>query len=267
LFYGCIELGAILVLWKSSYRLPFVLAWVCLHLGILMVMMPAYWVQMWCYILILDWRGIAKLIPSHKSGFIKPTASFVSLAIGPGATLFSLLGFAICLGLVVVLVRQLEFWPFTSVPMYSNAVIPDLERRPVIEELQLCAQRARAGEPTAWKRPWVTSEAWEDIWIVPVECAQPISLHKLLEKRPDVKFVRWSQFAKVVREVTIADLLAKPKGRVKFEALTPDYPATRFLLQVEAVVKRSLPEWHEYKCLEMVCRADPEWIVIGRIDL
>src|SRR5579864_295929 len=266
-FTVVIELAAILVLWKSSYRLPFVLAWTCLHMGILLVMMPAYWVQMWCYILVLDWGGITKLISGHKSEVIYPMASSLPLAAGPSAIFVSLLGFSICLALLVILVRQCECWPFTTVPMYSNAVSPDLERRPMLEELQLRAERAKAGDVSAWRRPWVTPEAWEDIWIIPRRDAQPISLHKLLEKRPNIKFVRWSQFAKVVREVTITDLIAKPKGRAEFDALAPEYPATRFLRQVEAVVKRALPEWNEYKRLEMVCHADPEWIVIGRIDL
>jgi hypothetical protein len=267
-FTVIVELSAILVLWNPSLCLPLVLAWICLHVGILLVMMPAYWVQMWCYILVLDWRHLIAVAANREPiEVVNSSANASSVGGELGATVLCIIGSLISLGLVLVLVRQLESWPLTSVPMYSNAVSPDAEQRPSREELQLRAQKATGGDSTAWKRAWVPSEVWEDIWIVPVGSEPPIPLFDLLDKQPDTKFVRWSQFAKVVRGMAIADLVAKPRDRVDFDATDAEYPATRFLRELVTVVKHGLPDWRRYQRLDFVCRADVGWIVIGRADL
>jgi hypothetical protein len=268
-FSVVVELCSILVLWKSVFCLPLVLAWTCHHVGILLVMMPAYWVQMWCYTLVLDWRSIIAVALGREPPSVVNSLTSASPVGGQfGVTVLIAIGYLVCLGLGLVLLQHSEFWPFTSLPMYSNAVPPDSEPRPTREELQIRARRAWNGDLAAWKRAWVSSEVWEDIWIVPAgDNRRPMSLFDLLDKQPDTKFVRWSQFAKVVRTVAIADLVAKAGDSVDLSAVDAEYPATRFLRKVVAVVKHGLPDWQQYQRLELVCHADSDWIVIGRTDL
>jgi hypothetical protein len=260
-----VELGAVAALWDSPLRLVLVLGWSALHVGILLVMMPAYWVQMWCYTLILDWRQLlAAVAPGGAGAASTGPACCADL---PGARLLSAVGWLFCLGLVVYLWRQKEHWPLTTVPMYSNGAPPDEDGPPAREELKARAERARRGDAGAWKRPWVAAEAWQDIRIVPAEDRAPVPLIEAVDRQRDMKFVRWSQFAKVVREVAIADLAAKPEGRIEFHASGAEFPASRFLRDLVPVVRNGLPDWRQYRRLELVCRTDSEWVVIGEANL
>jgi len=252
-----VELGAVLALLGTPFRVALVLAWTGLHVGIVLVMMPAYWVQMWCYLLVL-WPGAPSAVGDPG---------------GPGAAVLAGIGYLVCLGLIASLTRQSEAWPVTSVPMYSNGAPPDAERLLTREELKIRAQRAGGGDVKAWKRAWVSSEIGEDIWIVPREDRSdrgPLPLFDLLSGQPGVKLVRWSQYAKVVRQVAIADLAAKPAGCVALEetdAAAAEYPASRFLRDVADVVRKGLPDWRGYRRLDFVCCTDAGWIVIGRAEL
>lgn len=255
-----IELSAPLVLWIPLLRVPMVLAWSGLHVGILLVMMPAYWVQMWCYLLVLDWRPVAAAVTGRQP------ASFVAPTDDVGAIALSVFGLLACVTLLVVLVRHSEQWPFTSVPMYSNGVLASAQRLPAPEELHQRAMRALRGHPGAWKRAWVAEEVMEDVRIVPVDGGEPVSLFHALAAQ-GAGLGRWSQFAKLVRAVAIADIVAWPAGRLDLDGAGAESAATRFLRTMVPVVTRGLSDWRAYERLELVCRTESGWLVIGRADL
>jgi hypothetical protein len=254
-----IELSAPLVLGSLALRLPFVLAWCALHVGILLVMMPAYWVQMWCYLLVLDWYQIVGFVVGRH---LAPAA--VPDTHGAGAIALSVFGFVFCAVLVVVLMRQVEQWPFTSVPMYSNGVPPENLALPTRDELHTRAIRASRGDVTAWQRPWVSTEILEDIRLVPRDGGDPILLFDTMAKQ-DVRFVRWPQYAKVVRTVAIADIAVKPADRP--DATGAQYPAGQFLGGLADMVREGLPEWLRYERLELVCNTSSGWLVTGCAEL
>lgn len=267
-FTVVVEICAILVLWDTPFRLPLVLAWTSLHVGILLVMMPAYWVQMWCYTLVIDWHSIITVPTRRDPGDAVNVLAGAPFGRGElGATVLSVFGYLVCLGLAAILWRQSESWPFTSVPMYSNSVPPQAELPPTRDELQIRAKRSCNGDVGAWKRAWMSSEAWEDIWIVRPEDHSPKSLLEVLEKRSGATLIRWSQFAKVVRTVVISDVVAKPAGHLEFDATDAEYPGTHFLRTVAAFVKRELPDWRQYQRLDLVVCTDSGWIVVGRADI
>jgi hypothetical protein len=254
-----IELSAPLVLAGSAFRVPVVLAWCALHVGILLVMMPAYWVQMWCYLLVFNWYQIVGVVLGRH---LAPAA--VPDTDGAGAIALSVFGLVFCAVLVVVLVRQIEQWPFTSVPMYSNGVPPQDLAPLTRDELHTRAVRAARGDVTAWQRPWVSTEIQEDIRLVPREGGEPTSLFDVMVEH-DVRFVRWSQYAKVVRAVAIADIAVKPADRP--DTTGAQYPAGRFLGDLAEMVHEGLPEWSRYERLELVCNTSSGWLVTGCAEL
>ncbi|HEV2638605.1 MAG TPA: hypothetical protein VGX23_25890 [Actinocrinis sp.] len=241
------------------YRLIFVLAWSGLHIGILLVMMPAYWVQMWCYLLVLDWYQIAGFaLGRHLQAVPGPDLHSAS------AYAFSGFGLAFCLTLLVVLVRQIEQWPFTAVPMYSNGVAPADLTPPDRGELHGRAVRALRGHTSAWPRPWVSAEIQDDVRLVPRDGGAPVPLFDEVAEL-DVKFVRWSQYAKVVRGVTIEDVAAKPADRPDLTG--PQFPAGRFLAGLADLVREGLPDWPRYARIELVCHTRQGWLPVGCADL
>jgi hypothetical protein len=247
-----IELSAPVAIAVSPARVPLIALWVCLHVGILAVMMPAYWVQMWCYLLLV--------VPALTPHGAVP-------ADVPGAAVFTAVGALACLVLVAVLVRQSEEWPFTAVPMYSNGrpageVVP-----PSRAELASLAARAHRGRHRSWQRAWVVEEVMEDIWVRPRGGGEGKQLFHLVHEHEVAKFARWSQYGKVVRATAIADVVAKSADRAELDAPGADYPAARLLNAVAPVVRRALPDPDRYERLELVCRTSCGGVVIAATAL
>jgi len=247
-----IELSAPAAIAVSPLRVPLIALWVCLHVGILFVMMPAYWVQMWCYLLLV--------VPALTPHAAVPTDA-------PGADVFAVIGVLGCLTLLVMMLRQSEEWPFTAVPMYSNGrpaaeVVP-----PRREELATRAAQAHRGRHRSWQRAWVVEEVMEDIWVRPVEGGEGRPLFHLMLENKVAKFVRWSQYGKVVRATAIADVVAKSADHAELDAAGADYPAARLLRAVTPVIRRALPGWERYDRLELVCRTTCGGVVIASTAL
>jgi hypothetical protein len=259
-----IELSSPLAIWDVSFLPPLVLLWSALHVGILLVMMPAYWVQMWCYVMVLDVDRAAALVTGRQLS--KAPALPATTGSTTGDAALFLLGGAVAVTLLIVLTIRSEAWPLTSVPMYSNSELPGRERRPSLEELPTRARRALAGDVAAWKRPWMSAEAWEDVHVVSAEGART-PLFGLMEALPGATFARWSQYAKVLRSVVLADLAAKSAAAVAPDAAAGEFPASCFLRELAHAVNRQLPNANEYDRLEAVCLSDQGWVVIGRAAL
>ena len=99
---------------------------------------------------------------------------------------------------------------------------------------------------------------------MPRDGGEPVALVEAMGET-DAKFVRWSQYAKVVREVAVADLAAKPADGY---ALTgPDRPAGRFLADAAAMVRAAMPDWERYERLELVCHTTRGWLATGSAPL
>ncbi|MFF3276741.1 hypothetical protein ACFYWU_38335 [Streptomyces chrestomyceticus] len=257
-----IELGAIVAVFSSEARMPLILSWVCLHIGILCMMMPAYWVQMWCYLLLLDWPWLTSLVTGEEP------ARPVFPDSGAGAVVLTAVGCLVVAALVYVLLFESEQWPFTSVPMYSNGTRgADRIVLPRRSELHARALRAARGRHRAWQRAWVDQEYMEDIWVRPADDgAEPQRLFHLMHERGAVPPARWSQYAKVVRETAVEDIVAKPADRPEHTE-EQEYPAARFLREVVPLVRNALPGWEQYRSLELICRTECGGVVIARAEL
>ncbi|MFJ2831103.1 hypothetical protein ACIPC1_26640 [Streptomyces sp. NPDC087263] len=257
-----VELGAVAAMFSWQLRMPMVLAWIAMHIVILWVMFPAYYIQMWCYLLLFDWPWLIEQVTGDRP------ATHVFTSDGPVATTMAVVGCALTAALLYVLVVSSEQWPFTSVPMYSNGTAEaDLIPLPARAELHERATRAARGQHTAWGRAWVDEEYLEDIWARPVDPdAEPQRMFHLLMEEGTSTFVRWSQYAKVVRELAIEDVLAKPPNSPE-HAEDQVYPAAAFLRQVAPLFRAALPTWEKYEALELVCRTSCGGVLIGRAEL
>jgi hypothetical protein len=207
---------------------------------------------MWCYLL---------LVVPALTGHV-PVAGDVPLA-----GVFTVVGLLACAVLIVVLVRQSEEWPFTAVPMYSNGLPADAVRLPAESALFERAVRAQRGRHRAWQRAWVAQEVLEDIWVQPADGGERRPLFHLMHENKVAKFVRWSQYAKVVRATAIADVAAKSVDRVQLHTCSPDYPATALLRAVAPVIRNALPHRERYDHIELVCRTDSGGVVIASVPL
>jgi hypothetical protein len=146
--------------------------------------------------------------------------------------------------------------------MYSNGVPPQDLVLPAPHELRQRAAAAAGGRVSAWQRPWVSTEILEDVRLVPRQDGEAVPLFEAMAE-PDVRFVRWSQYAKVVRAVAIADIAAKTDPG----ETAPEYPAGRFLADIATLVRASLPQWERYQRIELICNTSAGWIVTGRAEL
>ncbi|MFD9621943.1 hypothetical protein ACFWB2_32360 [Streptomyces virginiae] len=257
-----VELSALVAIFSWQLRMPMVLAWIAMHVVILWVMFPAYYIQMWCYLPLFDWPWLIAEITGD--GPVAPP--FIDD--GAAAAALAIVGCTVSAMLLYVLVASSEQWPFTSVPMYSNGTA-DADRIPLPARTELHARATKAarGCHTSWGRAWVDEEFVEDIWVRPADSnSKPKRLWLLLFEEGTTTFVRWSQYAKVLRELVIEDVLAKPPTSPEY---TEDrlYPATAFLRQLAPLVRAALPTWEQYDALELVCRTSCGDVMVGRTEL
>lgn len=194
-----VELLSVLAIPSSTLRPWLVLSWVALHVAILLVMMPAYWVQMWCYLLLFDWYALLGATPSKPMG-----------AASSAATAFAALGTLAALALILVMVFEIEHWPVTNVPMYSNGTpSPQQVTLPARETLRERATAVVRGRQGQWPRAWVEQESVQDLWLV--AGSERIKYwHCLAEK--GAAPVRWSQYTKILREMTCRQLATMNSG-------------------------------------------------------
>lgn len=122
-----LELGALFTLFYARLRWPFAInAW-AFHLGIWLLMLPRYWPQMICYLLLVPWEGLRFNKPKELfqtiSGWRKPPiVPQQPLPSDLTQATLSVLASIISLALLGTMLVQREWFPLTHVPMYSAYV-------------------------------------------------------------------------------------------------------------------------------------------------
>ena len=250
------ELSGVLALVDTRFVPYVVLLWVCLHVGILLVMMPDYWVQMWCYTLLIDWGQLLGLGHAPRL-LLEPHGN-------PAATALAVFFATYCVVLAYVFLRHIEEWPFTAVPMYSNGLVPSERPAAPRTELHARATRALGGDVKSWHRPWISTEADEEILVSFKDGREPMALFWLLAEHGE-SFARWSQWAKVVRSVVIEDVASKPFGLS--DSSNRDGPASAFLRRLVPVLRERLPTAGDIALLEIVYRTAEGPLVVGAASM
>jgi len=121
------ELGAIATLFYARLRWPVTInAW-AFHLGIWFLMLPRYWPQMICYLLLIPWEGLTLSKPKEVLRILSgrraaPDVRQQPLPSALSQVALSVLPSAISLALIGTILAQREWFPLTNVPMYSSYV-------------------------------------------------------------------------------------------------------------------------------------------------
>lgn len=117
-----IELGAPAAIFLPRLRIPLLLAASLLHAGIAAVMIPRYFPQSVCYLAAADWSGLGRAWRSRRGGRQDPARdppAGATLAVWRSG-LAAALGCGLAGVLLVGLWRGLEWYPLTTIPMYSS---------------------------------------------------------------------------------------------------------------------------------------------------
>ena len=121
-----IELGSPVALFSRRLRHLWIAAWISMHLGIVVLMAPNYWIQSWCVgILLTDWAWLRRAWESRSlaaADRLRPGPPVVArLGVRAWVLVVALLSLAVLPPLV-----QIEWFPVTHVPMYASYVTPDV---------------------------------------------------------------------------------------------------------------------------------------------
>lgn len=287
-----LELGAIFALFSRLARHIVVAGASLFHIGIFLVMDPVYWYQMWCYTLLVDWGRIeahikGRAYTSDESGAVDsaPTGNLVpeadSGAIGgsnssdgrrtapesiqpprrgtSARNAALLAATCICTLLVFVMILQIEWWPLSHIPMYSEDASQYREKlrdeAQAVEFARVC-HKHHAGN---WPRNWyVISLIDKSGQPVPYEDFYKTDRSRAMHRKQMYRTIRW---------VVAADLVSKSPGPIAYNPDKPDFPATTWLRKVAAAFKRKVPDWSRYSKMVLVCNLESGPVVIASVEL
>jgi hypothetical protein len=261
-----LEVGAPIALFSRRARHFFLLGWVMMHVGIRLAIRPSYWENVVVLLLLVDWamawrvaRSCGDLLLRRGDPGIRgviraahPTPVSAA-AIGRRDTLVAatVASLFVCAASIPAL-GQVSWWPLTTVYMYSAYFSSSRDIRAGhprdaydrVEPAQAIARRFTSDRPN----PEVT------------EYLSFRGCIRLAGSGREPRYVfdslgvaSWKQLVLTVTgPVLIADLAAKPPGRIEVDPERPG-PAQRFLSRyVEVFKERHPPEvWSDYDRLEL----------------
>lgn len=112
-----IELGAVFALVSRRYRNWVVLSWLFLHVVLYLTIERWYFSNFWCLILVVDWSAFTL---KRRQPREDETTTLQLPAGGWNTTLASACGTVLLLLMAITAVFQVESWPLTHVPMFSQ---------------------------------------------------------------------------------------------------------------------------------------------------
>jgi hypothetical protein len=244
-----LELASPLALFSHRARVAIFLGAPAFHVGVFLVMVPWYWPQMVCYLLVLDWGRIARAlrrrpaIGADHAGTAAPAARAARVA--------ALSATAVAALLLAVAVARIEWWPLTHVPMYS-AYTGGYDRDALRDEDQArrLAAACLAAEGRGLTGRCVIGRDW--FALVARGAGTPA--------RPVFEVARVSERtggvlptqARVVFVRLVAqDIVDRPAGQ-PLAGPWPSSPTTRFLGSIAPWLRRVLPP--EYDRVELTMR-------------
>lgn len=234
------------------------------HLGIMLVMSPRYFPQMWCYILLVDWGAIGRSIRRHRGWELNPISQpAVSAATTRAA---GIAGVAIAAGLCVIAFARIEFWPLTHIPMYSVYRGPAgaFTTEHLRDEAQLrgyattCVDVGLCG----------SIGDWFQIDLVESGGARESLLRKMrINPQREKSGALSKQSARVLRTLIARITLSRPRGALGFDPDSPLSEAERELRALLPGVRRSVPGWKRYARLEVSIRLAAQDVLLTSFEM
>ncbi len=114
-----LEVGAITALFSRRLRYLVLLSGCFLHLGILMVMFPAFWLHMICYLPCIDWNDVWQRLRSRQRVTKPPLPAGPEPLARLRAAVF---GCSLAALWAVVLIAKVEYWPLSYSPLYAEYI-------------------------------------------------------------------------------------------------------------------------------------------------
>jgi hypothetical protein len=298
-----LEAGAFLVLLFPSTRPFFFINWSVMHIMIKLTMGPTYTQHIWCYIMLVNWskvhqsasktwrrhceklfrrargKGPVEVMNKETESLDVPLALPAStlplppLKVGPQqdipksvARTAVIVGTLLLVLMTAQVVFQIEFWPLTNVDMYSAYSDSGMILKSFPEKMY----REAVGAQTI---------ARSSIRLARDEVVMNAELQLRKENDGDGKpksiksfgVHRDKQWKKsIMRLAVIADLSAKPDGRIEWDPNHPDNPASLLLRRVLPSLKRNVKKWEQYDKVVMTYDIEggpKKGVVIGSIPL
>ncbi|PRQ05156.1 HTTM domain-containing protein [Enhygromyxa salina] len=154
-----LELGALLALLSRGARHVIVAAAACFHVGVQLVMVPAYAQYLVCYALLIDWGAIAAWASARLGRPRAPTRPVAMTPSSPVARVSTAGGMLLVASLALVTLLRIEWWPVTHVPMYSTYLskqrVGEIRKADLfdIDKAAVIARDCLASRPCAWALP------------------------------------------------------------------------------------------------------------------
>jgi hypothetical protein len=238
-----LELGAPAALFSRKARYALIPGWALMHLGIRLLMGPRYWANILCFLLLIDWGAVGRVLRERVqiptlANLAEPRAP-ITLPEAGGRWFRGVAGASLLLPLVLaVAFFQVFWWPLTSVYMYCSYF--SLPRQIRADHPRADYHEAAAAQRIA--RGYLESrppiEATEHFaFLAELRLTGEKSEAFYFEKVPGLPGLKqW--VLTVVRPVLIEDLAAKPPGRIDFDPDRPDFPAQRLMHHYLPVLRK-----------------------------
>lgn len=268
-----LELGAIAALFSQKARLIIVLGWIAMHVGIRYTLGPRYIQNVIICLILIDWgaataivkRGLRtlrkKLVANKFSNPLRfrRSRSASKQAYVKGTLPAVTFGTCIAILMGTIALRQIFWWPFTTVYMYSNyySKIEDIRaKRPRLDyyqpaKVQQIAKEFYNTSPSIEATQYL---AFRVCLRLVANNKQPLYLFDATESY-SVGVPEWKQFIlTIIRPVLIADFAAKPPNQIEFDPDRPQDPAQKFLTEYTPILRHHVaPEiWQQYDRVELV---------------
>jgi hypothetical protein len=269
------ELGALAAIFWPGARFPVVvMAWI-LHLGISRLMIPQYFPQSICYLLIVNWGLVG-------SGFRRrmrrsaPAPEARSCTVSPcpsrALTCAAAIGTVFAGSLCWTLVRAREWYPFTHVPMYSSYFSEkSFMGYPKDELSHLETWREISRRWIKTDRPWYFKFAMSEYLHFALENSMSDAASTpeflVLEDKQLASNNRGTTLAGTERRAVhdVAEQLAHGEDGFEKEP-GDDAPATEFL-RAMLPLARNIPESKHYSHLSLQFMLNGEYHRLARIPL
>jgi hypothetical protein len=266
-----LELGSVTALFSRRLR-PLILAAACaFHIGILLVMVPAFWLQMISYIPCVDWQDLGRRL--RLRGEPARAGQTAAADTAPSRALGGALGCTLSAMWLWVIVAQIEYYPLSCSPMYA----------PYVTQQTLAALRDPAVRGAVARRALT-----EDATILQLALAMVCPLRVVDSQSGRYQYIRpqmgtggWERvfFATVLRDLAqpTGDPRTSRVGRFLADHLAVIVPAPGDRVSpIPQVLRHNLAQGLHPDRVELVCGfdhvvrdlpADAEVVVIGAAPL
>ncbi len=250
-----LEVGAPLALFSRPLRHLWVVGLLGMHMAIRYGMGPAYWPNVVCLLLVVDWYWLKEtFVGWYSNARRQETPTTVTVHSKSTIRAGWLLGSTALVVAFATAVFGIFWWPLTNVYMYCSYFSIEQDIRaghPRLDyfrapEVQVIARQIHEAKPPREVAEYLCFQVAVRLTNDDIE---PLYLFD------SVGTASWKQWVlTVAAPVIVEDLATKPEGRIEFDPTDTTYAAQRFLEQYADVLRERVPPevMRDYEHIEIV---------------